>query len=100
MKPLTTVVEEHIQHVITLPPELGLKPGDKFSIEELPEGGIKLVPYEEITLELSDETFMQLALEAHKRNITLEDCVNQILAEKLDEHEAKFGPLIVTPASE
>lgn len=41
---------------------------------------------EEVELDLDDETILQLALEAHKRDITLNNMIEIILREAIDRY--------------
>lgn len=41
---------------------------------------------EEVELDLDDETILKLALEAHKRDITLNSMIEIILQEFIDQH--------------
>lgn len=43
----------------------------------------------EVTLELSDEVIVGLSLQAHKRNITLNDLISEIIQESLIEKKEK-----------
>ncbi len=60
--------------------ELGLrfKKGNKMS------EGEKSAGYVDVEIDLDDEVLLRLALEAHKRNITLNKFVNDILKEILE----------------
>jgi predicted HicB family RNase H-like nuclease len=42
-----------------------------------------------VTLELSDEVIVGLSLQAHKRNITLNDLISEIIQESLIDETGK-----------
>ena len=44
---------------------------------------------EEVEIDLDDETLFQLMLEAHRRNITFNKLVEEILLQEIEKHESK-----------
>lgn len=79
-KTYTTQVEVEEVCFIKLPEEFGFEVGDQFSIEETEEGFL-LKPFTEVEIDLPDDLFMKLALEAHEQNLTFNQyCVNIISA--------------------
>ncbi len=62
-----------------------LKPGDEVSISLQEDGSLLISPFEEISLELSDEAFLKIARVAHIRNITINQCINEMLEEAIRE---------------
>lgn len=44
---------------------------------------------EEIEIDLDDETLFQLMLEAHRRDITFNKLVEEILLKEIEKHESK-----------
>lgn len=44
---------------------------------------------EEIEVDLEEETLFQLLLEAHRRDITLNKLVEEILLKEIERHESK-----------
>jgi hypothetical protein len=44
---------------------------------------------ETIEIDLEDETFLAIAMEAHKKNITFNQMVSEILTEQLDIEDKK-----------
>lgn len=44
---------------------------------------------EEIEIDLEEETLFQLLLEAHRRDITLNKLVEEILLKEIERHESK-----------
>ena len=60
--------------------------------ETIDQEGVKMTDLDkevEVTLELSDEVIVALSLQAHKRNITLNDLISQIIQETLIEKKEK-----------
>jgi hypothetical protein len=48
---------------------------------------------EEIEIDLDDETLFQLMLEAHRRDITFNKLVEEILLKEIEKHESKSPPI-------
>lgn len=91
MKTFITKVEESVETFIVLPEELGFHPGDQFSIEYQDSGVLILKPYKSIEIDIDDSIFLQLAKEAHERNITFNDLCIEILqneTKKIGEKDA------------
>ena len=47
------------------------------------------VEYETVELDLPDEVLLDLALQAHEKNVTLNEHINQLLSEYIDKLEAE-----------
>lgn len=89
MKTYTTVIESKTESFITLPDELGYKPGDKFSCEVQPDNSIVLKPFVDVEVDIDDDTFLSIAKYAHERDITINDAAIEILSDTLNRESFK-----------
>jgi hypothetical protein len=83
MKSITTVQRSE-DLVIQLPPDK-FKPGEKVSVSLESDGSLRIAPLVELELDIPDELFLKLALEAHKLDITFNEYVSLILDQRLTE---------------
>jgi hypothetical protein len=93
MKSYITTVQRSNELFITIPDELLTKlkitEGTEAKISE--KNGALEIEFltEELELELPDDVYLNLAMEAHEKNVTLNTHINDVLIEILDQYELK-----------
>lgn len=75
--------------------ELKMKKGDKFTMEDMGDGSIKMTPYEAIEIDFeafSKEALINLVIGSHERGETIEEYITYILDTYIkNEDQLEFG---------
>ena len=87
MKTGTITVQRSEDLLIQLPDELGFECGEDVSIKCMDDGSICISHLVDVEVDLDDDVILALSLEAHKRNIKLNDLMVEILRDAMDNEE-------------
>ena len=91
-KTVQTREEAYIQFTDEEMVELGMKKGDKFTVDIRDDGSIKLIPFSSIELDFADfskEELQNMIIESIKNDQTIEEWISDTLSEIVERFENK-----------
>lgn len=73
--------------------KLGWKEGDDLQFIPQDDGGfiIKKIKQETVSIDLPDKVLFDLMTLAHEKNITLNELINDVIRNKIQEHDQHLG---------